>query len=95
VNAKARKRAEKRAHEAAKRAREAEVRAQAAEERSWETESEEDEANECCVCMESPAGAQVEPCGHRCMCMNCATQIRDGDGGCPLCRGVITDIVEG
>ncbi len=87
ANAKARKLADERARVAEERARTAEERAREAVKIALGEDTDEEE--ECCVCMERPATAQLAPCGHH-TCMSCATRIRAD--GCPLCRGAITDI---
>ncbi len=42
----------------------------------------------CCVCLDCPATSAFVPCGHMCVCDDCAPEMED-DGQCPICRGEI------
>jgi hypothetical protein len=42
-----------------------------------------DGANSCIVCMERPSDVAVVPCGHFCLCEECAAKCNN----CPICRG--------
>eukprot|EP00549_Striatella_unipunctata_P011361 CAMPEP_0118683402 /NCGR_PEP_ID=MMETSP0800-20121206/6026_1 /TAXON_ID=210618 ORGANISM="Striatella unipunctata, Strain CCMP2910" /NCGR_SAMPLE_ID=MMETSP0800 /ASSEMBLY_ACC=CAM_ASM_000638 /LENGTH=439 /DNA_ID=CAMNT_0006579909 /DNA_START=96 /DNA_END=1415 /DNA_ORIENTATION=- len=45
---------------------------------------------ECVVCRDKEARLAVVPCGHQCLCDNCATQLLvSPEPNCPLCRGHI------
>merc|ERR1712224_633231 len=47
----------------------------------------------CCVCMEARKDAACLPCGHKCMCLNCGTQlVMLGGRSCPICRTPISSI---
>ena len=47
--------------------------------------------SECVVCMSSQINTVILPCGHACMCHECAGELmRDGDACCPLCRAKMT-----
>lgn len=49
---------------------------------------------ECIVCMDNPHDVIIVPCGHYCMCLNCASKIKSSSGSsCPMCRGNIESIV--
>ncbi|RZC35724.1 neuralized-like [Asbolus verrucosus] len=54
------------------------------------------ESSECAICYENAAEAALYPCGHMCMCYDCARlQWRDkGTGRCPMCRAVIKDVIK-
>ena len=45
------------------------------------------EAVRCCVCLDDEKTMVVVPCGHKCMCEPCATQLQKQGAHCPLCRG--------
>lgn len=47
--------------------------------------SECDAAGDCVVCLESPAQVAVIPCGHVCVCTECAQQ----QELCPICRAAV------
>lgn len=41
----------------------------------------------CCVCHDAPSGISLEPCGHICLCAQCAEDLVLRDfKTCPLCR---------
>jgi len=49
---------------------------------------------ECSVCMESEPNAALYPCGHMCMCYECAISVQKLRGAlCPICRQPIIDIL--
>uniref|UniRef100_A0A8C6S8R2 E3 ubiquitin-protein ligase NEURL3 n=1 Tax=Neogobius melanostomus TaxID=47308 RepID=A0A8C6S8R2_9GOBI len=41
---------------------------------------------ECVVCLAKEARIIVKPCGHQCLCTNCAIRVLEDFGTCPLCR---------
>ncbi len=44
-------------------------------------------SSDCCVCLERPKTDAFDPCGHRCVCGQCARQIlASADPKCPICR---------
>jgi predicted nucleic acid-binding Zn-ribbon protein len=47
-----------------------------------QSEKENDEANFCIICMERPSDVAVVPCGHFCLCEECAAKCNN----CPICR---------
>jgi hypothetical protein len=56
----------------------------------------EEELSECCICYsDSPATVFVilAPCGHYCLCQNCANTLRVRGDRCPLCRSQISQVV--
>jgi len=49
---------------------------------------------ECSVCMEREPNAALYPCGHMCMCYECAISVQKLRGAlCPICRQPIIDIL--
>lgn len=47
--------------------------------------------SECVVCMSSQINTAILPCGHACMCHECAGELmREADACCPLCRAKMT-----
>ena len=52
------------------------------------TPSEETEAPTCVICLEKPPIMACVPCGHKCLCEDCATEEIQT---CPICRAPITD----
>ena len=52
------------------------------------------EENECAVCFDAPKIMLIVPCGHKCMCNGCATQLKNGGHSCPICRGPINSILK-
>lgn len=52
-----------------------------------------DEDCECDVCMDKKREVVIVPCGHYCLCGECAKAIEGTTGVCPLCRGDIEMVV--
>ena len=49
---------------------------------------------ECSICMEREPNAALYPCGHMCMCYDCAVGVQKLRGAlCPICRQPIIDIL--
>ena len=43
--------------------------------------------HECSVCLEEKELVVIAPCGHKSVCFDCFSAIKnDGDGECPICR---------
>ncbi len=40
----------------------------------------------CNICMNKPKAMRFAPCGHMATCAECAEEIMDNNGACPLCR---------
>lgn len=53
------------------------------------TPADKASCEECVVCLGKEARIIVKPCGHKCLCSNCAIRIMDEFGTCPLCRQAI------
>eukprot|EP00808_Paulinella_micropora_P019380 g35662.t1 len=49
---------------------------------------------DCAVCMARPVEVVFAPCGHRCCCAECATELRQGGRPCPICRVKIESVVQ-
>ena len=46
----------------------------------------EDEDTQCAICLDNEREIVMVPCGHYCICGECANQIIKSFGTCPLCR---------
>ena len=46
---------------------------------------------QCCVCLHKPRTIRL-PCGHACMCTDCAKQVMSTTAKCPICRASATSI---
>jgi len=51
---------------------------------------EDEDNNECCICLDSEKNSVFVPCGHYYCCMKCASQINK----CPICRNHISNYVD-
>uniref|UniRef100_A0A6C0E8U3 RING-type domain-containing protein n=1 Tax=viral metagenome TaxID=1070528 RepID=A0A6C0E8U3_9ZZZZ len=49
------------------------------------------DAEKCCVCYENKKTRVCVPCGHQCLCAECATKVQDK---CPICNIETTNIVK-
>ena len=47
----------------------------------------------CCVCMDRKRSAALLPCGHVCVCVECAGRLRSREQSCPICRSRIDKFV--
>mmetsp|Transcript_1970 Transcript_1970/g.6206 ORF Transcript_1970/g.6206 Transcript_1970/m.6206 type:complete len:449 (-) Transcript_1970:45-1391(-) len=51
--------------------------------------------DECCsVCWEAPKEALLYRCGHICLCVDCANDLKNANLPCPICRAPIEDVVK-
>ena len=50
------------------------------------------EGKTCVLCLDAKSTAIVYPCGHFCLCGDCAVRVSE-EGKCPMCRGSIIDII--
>jgi hypothetical protein len=48
----------------------------------------------CCVCRDRTAFMVLYRCGHKCLCGVCSEVFVKGVSKCPLCRKLVTDIVQ-
>lgn len=55
------------------------------------TNDEED--NECVVCMCEPRDTTVMPCRHMCLCHECAESLRKQTNKCPICRESVQSLL--
>ncbi|CAJ0575665.1 unnamed protein product, partial [Mesorhabditis spiculigera] len=53
-----------------------------------------DEADECTICMNAKINCVIYKCGHMCMCYDCAIQLKDQRGECPICRNEMADVIK-
>eukprot|EP00808_Paulinella_micropora_P031371 g71389.t1 len=60
--------------------------------RTAEDKKKAKDPTDCAVCMERPVEAVFAPCGHRCCCAECATELRQGGQSCPICRAKIESV---
>ena len=49
----------------------------------------ESKGTECVICMDKGYEVVFVPCGHYCLCENCANQILETTKKCPLCRQTV------
>jgi len=47
---------------------------------------QDDIATDCIICMENEYDVVMVPCGHYCMCHECADKILGSTSKCPICR---------
>jgi Zinc finger, C3HC4 type (RING finger) len=64
-----------------------------AEEEEEHVAKEEGLSHVCCVCMVKRKGAAFIPCGHT-FCRRCSRELHMGKGTCPLCNGVIAEVLD-
>lgn len=49
---------------------------------------------ECAICLEKEPDSALYPCGHMCMCYECAVSVKNQRSAlCPMCRQPIVDIL--
>lgn len=48
----------------------------------------------CVVCWDAPAEGACIPCGHLAGCMNCLAKVKSKGWGCPVCRGLIEQVIK-
>jgi len=56
-----------------------------------ELRRKEEEAKLCVICLEVPKTILMLPCGHKCLCSNCALPTNNR---CPICRTTVTTTVK-
>ncbi len=69
-----------------------EVTQQVIETKKKEAKAKEGETSYCVVCLGNPKSHCFIPCGHVCVCSDCAANQSSFNGKCPLCRGKFTSI---
>lgn len=56
--------------------------------------AEEKSGSTCVICWDAPAEGACVPCGHLAGCMDCLTEIKAKNWGCPVCREQIQQVVK-
>lgn len=54
----------------------------------------EEKGSQCVVCWDAPAQGVCIPCGHLAGCMECLSEIKAKNWGCPVCRAPIQQVVK-
>lgn len=54
----------------------------------------EERGGQCVVCWDAKAEAVCIPCGHLAGCMDCLSEIKAKDWGCPVCRAPIQQVIK-
>jgi hypothetical protein len=52
------------------------------------------EITECVVCLSADSTHIMIPCGHRCMCVDCSSQISKMRNRCPICRRDVLQVLD-
>ena len=50
--------------------------------------------SECVVCMDGENTHMFTPCGHKCVCKECADLIMGGTSECPNCRAKVEGVIK-
>jgi hypothetical protein len=53
-----------------------------------------EENHQCVICISEERNIVLLPCRHLCLCVGCATILRQQSNKCPMCRGTVDSIVE-
>jgi hypothetical protein len=56
-------------------------------------EGDDDSPSDCVICMDAEKTHILVPCGHQCVCHQCADVVLGG-GICPVCRGDVRSVVK-
>jgi len=56
------------------------------------SEQADRQGTQCNVCLDRPRETVLQPCGHVCLCLQCADRIRRGENQCPVCRSRIEKV---
>lgn len=64
------------------------------EEASASAPKAEEKGNQCVVCWDAPAEGVCIPCGHLAGCMECLSEIKAKNWGCPVCRAPIEQVIK-
>jgi len=59
---------------------------------NYNEKEDKDKDKECCVCMERCPTHVLVPCGHKCVCEECAPRFLMKE--CPICRKVVATIIK-
>lgn len=49
---------------------------------------------DCRICFDKKIDVVLTPCGHHCLCQNCANLVKSKNQGCPICRKKIDQVVK-
>ena len=60
----------------------------------FETREVQQVTDECCVCLDASKQFMFTPCGHRCVCKTCASDIMRTTKECPICRAAASCIIK-
>ena len=55
--------------------------------------AEKAEMESCVVCLSQPREALSISCGHKVMCLDCATKVKMINSSCPFCRVSMREVV--
>jgi len=55
---------------------------------------QEEETDECVICMEAPRSHAMVPCGHRCVCADCVPNVFQDPPRCPVCRTEVSSCMQ-
>ncbi|CEL94011.1 unnamed protein product [Vitrella brassicaformis CCMP3155] len=80
---------ERRAQQRARERGEAELRQEMRQQMQQSNQRARAEATECQVCQERERSVVLQPCGHFCICLQCAQTMQPRE--CPLCRQAFTN----
>ncbi|CAH0479717.1 unnamed protein product [Peronospora belbahrii] len=50
-------------------------------------------SDECVICFDGSQEAVCVPCGHNAVCMDCAQELLDSTGLCPVCRQQVREVI--
>eukprot|EP00897_Mesotaenium_endlicherianum_P003147 jgi/Mesen1/2860/ME000174S02118 len=56
--------------------------------------SESKKSSQCVICWDAPAQAVCIPCGHLAGCVDCLTEVKEKEWGCPVCRTPIREVIK-
>lgn len=56
-------------------------------------EKNDEDSEECVICLTNPKDTAVIPCRHLCLCKECAEPLRKQSPKCPVCRGPIDQLL--
>lgn len=55
---------------------------------------DDDEDVACVICLDAPKTLVIVPCGHYCLCKECAETLKSCASGCPLCRAKMVCVID-
>jgi hypothetical protein len=57
-------------------------------------EKNENPAGICVICLVTASTTALSPCGHKCLCSDCAQPYKNGTQSCPMCRRLATQTIQ-